>query len=202
MVNQDPEPKILTAQADFAVGDVAGGAAGTLAANTTQVVTLFTNQANNEQCTFYGMAVDIVPLDANGAQIKGRQGAGPVQSTNPYWYQPQTAIANKTTGTFTDFIVNIMVGGNSIPTNTIEIQRLLQPDPDNTRIISFSSPVLVLYQQPLQTLIEHYFRSRGMNESNTFQLFQLDSCFPFLLMLPTPAYELTCSFYSYVSPNQ
>lgn len=153
MVNQDPEPKILTAQADFAVGTVAGGAVGTLAANTTQVVTLFTNQANNEQCTFYGMAVDIVPLDANGAQIKGRQGAGPVEATNPYFYQPQTAIANKTTGTFTDFIVNIMVGGNSIPTNTIEIQRLLQPDPDNTRLISFSSPILVLYQQPLQVQI-------------------------------------------------
>jgi len=155
MVNQDPEPKILTAQADFAVGTVAGGAAGTLAANTAQTVTLFTNQANNEQCTFYGMAVDIVPLDVNGAQIKGRQGAGPVQSTNPYFYQPQTAIAAKTSGTFTDFLVNIMVGGNSIPNNTLEIQRLLQPDPDNTRIISFSSPVLVLYQQPLQVQISN-----------------------------------------------
>ena len=148
MVNQDPEPKILTAQADFAVGTVAGCPANSVAANTGVTTTLFTNQANNEQCTFYGFAVDVVPLDVNGNQVK------PATTTNPYYYDAQLG-CNSLTGTFTDFLVQVMVGGNSIPTNTIEVQRLLVPGEDPQRFISFSTPVLVLYQQPLQIQVNN-----------------------------------------------
>jgi hypothetical protein len=152
MVNQDPEPKILTAQADFAVGPIALCPAGAVAANTSQVVTLFTNQANNEQCTFYGFAVDVIGLDGNGAAINSSNWAAGT-ATNPYFYQPQAACGASNGGVFSDFIVNFSVGGNSIPTNTIELQRLLLPSPNNNRSISFSSPILVLYQQPLQITI-------------------------------------------------
>ena len=148
MVNQDPEPKILTAQADFAVGTVAGCPANSVAANTGITTTLFTNQANNEQCTFYGFAVDVVPLDVNGNQVK------PATLTNPYYYNAALGCGSLT-GTFTDFLVQVMVGGNSIPTNTIEVQRLLVPGEEPQRFISFSTPVLVLYQQPLQIQVNN-----------------------------------------------
>ncbi len=53
-------------------------------------------------------------------------------------------------GTFTDFNVEILVGGNSIPTSNIDLQRFLLPGSNPQPYITFSSPVLVLYQQPLQ----------------------------------------------------
>ena len=48
-----------------------------------------------------------------------------------------------------------MVGGNQIPSNDIQIQRLLLPGAEQQRYISFSSPILVRYQQPLQVTVEN-----------------------------------------------
>ena len=47
-------------------------------------------------------------------------------------------------------MLKYMVGGNQIPSNDIQIQRLLLPGAEQQRYISFSSPILVRYQQPLQ----------------------------------------------------
>ena len=70
MVNQDPEPKILTTVHDFAVPAGAG---------TTNIATVYTNQANNEDVRIHGFAIDIVPLDADGNQLKTET------VTNPYF---------------------------------------------------------------------------------------------------------------------
>ena len=55
----------------------------------------------------------------------------------------------------TGFDVEILVGGNRITTNDISVQRLLMPAPTNQRYIAFTSPVLVLYPQPLQISVEN-----------------------------------------------
>ena len=47
MANQDPQPEIYTTRYNFNADTGAGGA--TIAANTSQVVSIYTNQANNEE---------------------------------------------------------------------------------------------------------------------------------------------------------
>ena len=148
MVRQDPEPKILTTVHDFPVA--AFGTATTLAGGTSITVNAFTNQFNNEQCTFYGYAVDVMALDANGNQLTVET------DTSPYFYQPQVTAGTSTTGTFTDFDVNFFVGGNTIPSDDIGTQRLLLPKTmHQQRYIAFPSPILVLYQQPLQVMVQN-----------------------------------------------
>ena len=66
MANQDPQPEIYTTRYNFNA-DTAGGA--TIAANTSQVVSIYTNQANNEEVRIYGIAVRIT--DAAGANLTG-----------------------------------------------------------------------------------------------------------------------------------
>ena len=144
MVNQDPEPKIMSTTHNFPVA-AAGGANTAALTNIIQGINTF--QANNEQITIWGMAVNVVPLDANGNDLSIET------TTNPYFYAYQTPGGN--TGTFTDFDVKIMVGGNQIPSNDIQIQRLLLPGAEQQRYISFSSPILVRYQQPLQVTVEN-----------------------------------------------
>jgi len=141
MVNQDPEPKIMSTTHNFAVGAV------TLPALTANIQGINTFQSNNEQITIWGMAVNVIPLDAAGNDLTS------ATVTNPYYYAYQTPGGN--TGTFTDFDVKIMVGGNQIPSDDIQIQRLLMPGAEQQRYISFSSPILVRYQQPLQVLVEN-----------------------------------------------
>ena len=46
MANQDPQPEIYTTRYNFNADTNTGGA--TIAANTSQVVSIYTNQANNE----------------------------------------------------------------------------------------------------------------------------------------------------------
>ena len=145
MVNQDPEPKIMSTTHNFPVA-VAGGA--NLAARTNIVQGINTFQANNEQITIWGMAVNVIPLDVNGNDLTS------ATVTNPYYYRYQ-APPGGNTGTFTDFDVKILVGGNQIPSNDIQIQRLLMPGAEQQRYISFSSPILVRYQQPLQVIVEN-----------------------------------------------
>ena len=50
MANQDPQPEIYTTRYNFNADTGAGGA--TIAANTSQVVSIYTNQANNEEVEF------------------------------------------------------------------------------------------------------------------------------------------------------
>ena len=139
MANQDPEPKILTTNHDFSVPATNG---------TSNIATIYTNQANNEDVRIHGFAIDIVPLDAAGNQLKTET------VTNPYYYN---SVAPNTSpfGTFTDFDVEILVGGNRIPTNDISIQRLVMPGDANQRYITFTSPVLILFQQPLQVSVSN-----------------------------------------------
>ena len=47
MANQDPQPEIYTIRTNFNADTDAGGAS--IAANTSQVVSIYTNQANNEE---------------------------------------------------------------------------------------------------------------------------------------------------------
>ena len=77
MVRQDPEPKVITTVHDFPVA--AFGTATTLTGGTSITVNAFTNQFNNEQCTFYGYAVDVMALDANGNQLTT------ATTTSPYF---------------------------------------------------------------------------------------------------------------------
>ncbi len=67
MANQDPQPEIYTTRYNFNADTNTGGA--TIAANTSQVVSIYTNQANNEEVRIYGIAVRIT--DADGANLTG-----------------------------------------------------------------------------------------------------------------------------------
>lgn len=67
MANQDPQPEIYTTRYNFN-GDT-GGTGATIAANTSQVVSIYTNQANNEEVRIYGLAVRI--SDAAGNNLTG-----------------------------------------------------------------------------------------------------------------------------------
>ncbi len=59
MANQDPQPEIYTTRYNFNA-DTSGGAGGaTVPANTSQVVSIYTNQANNEEVRIYGIAVRV-----------------------------------------------------------------------------------------------------------------------------------------------
>ncbi len=67
MANQDPQPEIYTVRTNFNGDTGAGGA--TVAANTSQVVSIYTNQANNEEVRIYGLAVRIT--DSTGTAQTG-----------------------------------------------------------------------------------------------------------------------------------
>lgn len=67
MANQDPQPEIYTTRYNFNADTNTGGA--TIAANTSQVVSIYTNQANNEEVRIYGIAVRIT--DADGTNLTG-----------------------------------------------------------------------------------------------------------------------------------
>ena len=67
MANQDPQPEIYTTRYNFNADTGAGGA--TIAANTSQVVSIYTNQANNEEVRIYGIAVRVT--DSAGASQIG-----------------------------------------------------------------------------------------------------------------------------------
>jgi len=69
MANQDPQPEIYTIRTNFN-GDTSVGAGGaTVPANTSQVVSIYTNQANNEEVRIYGIAVRIT--DSAGNNLTG-----------------------------------------------------------------------------------------------------------------------------------
>jgi hypothetical protein len=115
MANQDPQPEIYTTRHEFAAAAAAG---------TTNTVTVYTNQANNEEVRIYALAVRI--LDANGTAAT----------------------------TDTDFAVQIQVGPNSVPSNQFDVGWLYDSIRNGGEVLAFSTPVLVLFQQPLAIKVE------------------------------------------------
>lgn len=118
MANQDPQPEIYTTRYAWDADTSAAGAAQP--AGTSQVVSIYTNQANNEEVRIYGIAVRVFDT-ADGAA-----------ST-----------------TFNDFAVSIQVGANNVPSNQFDISWLANNINNGGSILMFPSPILVLFQQPL-----------------------------------------------------
>lgn len=92
--------------------------ATTVPAGTTVTQSIYTNQANNEEVRIYAVAVRIE--DQNGA----------------------------TATDFTDFALQIQVGPNAVPSNQFDIGWLAGSISQGGESLAFSSPVLILFQQP------------------------------------------------------
>lgn len=118
MANQDPQPEIYTTRHTFDASSVA------VAAGTTNLVSVYTNQANNEEVRLYGIAVRIVDEDGT------------------------------TVTTLTDFAMSIQVGPNNVPSNQFDIGWLHTNLSNGGSILTLPTPVLVLFQQPLSIIIE------------------------------------------------
>ena len=118
MANQDPQPEIYTTRHNFDASAVL------VAAGTTNLVTIYTNQANNEEVRLYGIAVRII--DENGDSVT----------------------------TFTDFAMSIQVGPNNVPSNQFDIGWLHTNISNGGGVLMLPTPVLALFQQPLAVIIE------------------------------------------------
>jgi hypothetical protein len=118
MANQDPQPEIYTTRHTFDASSVA------VSAGTTNLVSVYTNQANNEEVRIYGVAVRII--DENGDSVTS----------------------------LTDFAMSLQVGPNNVPSNQFDIGWLHTNLANGGGILMFPSPVLVLFQQPLGVVIE------------------------------------------------
>ena len=118
MANQDPQPEIYTTTHTF---DASGGA---IAAFTSSTVSIFTNQANNEEVRLYAIAVEV---------------------------QDNTTGAAATTAY--DFSVTIGVGPNNVPSNSFDISWLQTNLANGGQVLAFSCPILCLFQQPLQITV-------------------------------------------------
>lgn len=118
MANQDPQPEIYTTRHTFDASTVA------VAAGTTNLVSVYTNQANNEEVRIYGVAVRII--DEDGSSVT----------------------------TLTDFAMSLQVGANNVPSNQFDIGWLHTNITNGGGVLMFPSPVLVLFQQPLGVVIE------------------------------------------------
>jgi hypothetical protein len=101
-----------------------------VAAGTQNTVNIFTNQANNEELRIYAVAVDIVLLDGAGNQLTA--------VTDPKFSMP------------TDFTLTCSVGSNNVPSNAFDLGWIYGQQ-DQT--MSFTVPVLALFQQPLQLTV-------------------------------------------------
>ena len=118
MANQDPQPEIYTTRHNFDASSVL------VAAGTTNLVTIYTNQANNEEVRLYGIAVRII--DENGDSVT----------------------------TLTDFAMSIQVGPNNVPSNQFDIGWLHTNISNGGGVLMLPTPVLALFQQPLAVIIE------------------------------------------------
>tara|TARA_R110002110_G_scaffold192784_3_gene401205 strand:+ start:50 stop:505 length:456 start_codon:yes stop_codon:yes gene_type:complete len=118
MANQDPQPEIYTTRHNFDASAVL------VAAGTTNLVTIYTNQANNEEVRLYGIAVRIIDEDGNSVT------------------------------TLTDFAMSIQVGPNNVPSNQFDIGWLHTNLANGGGVLMLPTPVLALFQQPLAVIIE------------------------------------------------
>ena len=112
MANQDPQPEVYTTSHQFA---------GSAASGTSKVISIFTNQANNEEVRLYAIGVEM--LDATTGQALTAD---------------------------LDYSVSIQVGPNNVPSNAFSAGFIFSK---NDRTLAFSSPILVLFQQPLQVTV-------------------------------------------------
>ncbi len=106
MANQDPQPEIYSTTHTFT---------GATAAGTVNTQTIFTNQANNEECRIYALMVNI--LNENGAPV--------------------------TTATT----------ANNVPSNSFDISWIFSNITNGGSVLAFSTPILVLFQQPLAVVV-------------------------------------------------
>lgn len=96
---------------------------GATSAGTVNTQTIFTNQANNEEVRIYALAVNI--LDS----------AGTVATSE------------------TDFQVAIQCGPNNVPSNSFDISWIFSTITNGGPVLAFSTPILVLFQQPLAIVV-------------------------------------------------
>ena len=118
MANQDPQPEIYTTTHNF------DASAANVTAGTTNTVTVYTNQANNEEVRIY--AIEVLIQDEDGTPVT----------------------------TLTDFDIAIGVGPNNVPSNSFNINGLNIKMQNGGEPLAFPCPILVLFQQPLQITIE------------------------------------------------
>jgi hypothetical protein len=118
MANQDPQPEIYTTSHNF------DASAANVTAGTTNTVTVYTNQANNEEVRIY--AIEVMVQDENGSPVT----------------------------TLSDFDIAIGVGPNNVPSNSFNINGLNIKMQNGGEPLAFPCPILVLFQQPLQITIE------------------------------------------------
>jgi len=118
MANQDPQPEIYTTRHEFDASTVL------VSAGTTNLVTIYTNQANNEEVRIYGIAVRIIDEDGDSVT------------------------------TLTDFAMSIQVGPNNVPSNQFDIGWLHTNLANGGSVLMLPTPVLALFQQPLAVIIE------------------------------------------------
>ncbi len=118
MANQDPQPEIYTTSHNF------DASAANVTAGTTNTVTVYTNQANNEEVRIY--ALEGMVQDENGSPVT----------------------------TLSDFDIAIGVGPNNVPSNSFNINGLNIKMQNGGEPLAFPCPILVLFQQPLQITIE------------------------------------------------
>jgi len=112
MANQDPQPEIYTTAHSFA------GAAG---AGTSNQVSIFTNQANNEEVRLYAIGIEMLDATTGAALTAGL-----------------------------DYDVALQVGPNNVPSNAFSAGFI---NSKNDKMLAFSTPVLVLFQQPLSVVV-------------------------------------------------
>ncbi len=129
MANQDPQPEIYTTTHTF---DASGGA---IAAFTSSTVSIFTNQANNEEVRLYAIAVEV---------------------------QDDTTAAAATTEY--DFAVTIGVGPNNVPSYSFDVGWLHNNIANGGQVLAFSSPILALFQQPLQITVTNNTQITALEE--------------------------------------
>lgn len=115
MANQDPQPEIYTTRHTFTGATTAGN---------TNTVSVFTNQANNEEVRIYALAVRIQDAAGDAATAE------------------------------TDFAVSVQVGPNNVPSNQFDIGWLHDNIRNGGQVLAFSTPILVLFQQPLAIKVE------------------------------------------------
>jgi|TARA_R110002020_G_scaffold49639_3_gene141187 hypothetical protein len=98
-------------------------------AGTTSTTNITTSQANNEEVRIY--ALQLALLDENGGDVLNDPSAS-------------AAIAD------VEFNCAITVGANNVPSQTFSLTPTLLSD---SKILTFPSPILVLYQYPLQVVV-------------------------------------------------
>ena len=127
MANQDPQPEVYTTTHAFA---------GAAATGTSNVISVFTNQANNEEVRLYAIGVELLDATTGAALAAGL-----------------------------DYSVSIQVGPNNVPSNAFSAGFIFSK---NDRTLALSTPILVLFQQPLQITVttNQVVAANGSNVKN------------------------------------